>query len=491
MKNFYEVIVVGAGPVGLWLACELKIAGIDVAVIERRMVRSTQSRALTIHGRSLEVFQLRGIADRFLCRGTPIPSGHYAALDTRLDFSSFGSRFPYTLFIPQVVTEALLEERALELSVTILRGITVTGIRDNGSQVIVSTDDSAFSCSYVVGADGARSIVRQQAVITYDGVAASNSLMLADVILGSPPAKSAISVTNQYGSVMIAPLGDGHHHRIVLVDPQRVHIPKTEPVTLKEITEGTARVVGENYHPRDPIWLSRFSDETRLAETYRQGRILLAGDAAHIHAPMGGQGMNVGLQDAMNLGWKLAAVVKGDAPDALLDSYNTERRPVGQALYTNTLAQAGLVTRFDPATLALRETLNDLLKIPAVNRRLAGELSGFDATIGHEAKAVSDSEGWQTGRRATDITLINNENQSISLYSLLEDGHWLHLSLCSGASVPGPQWLQKSRIRFLAAVPSDLTVLQGVRALLVRPDGYIAAIDREQERSGNIDLPRQ
>uniref|UniRef100_UPI0031016F64 FAD-dependent oxidoreductase n=1 Tax=Neorhizobium sp. EC2-8 TaxID=3129230 RepID=UPI0031016F64 len=479
MKMNYDVVVVGAGPVGLWLACELKLAGVNVAVLERRTERTAQSRALTIHGRSLEVFALRGLAERFLSAGKPIPTGHYAVLDTRLDFSPFNTRFPYTLFIPQAVTEERLEERALELGVVIVRGVAATGILDDGKRVHISTDGGEFSGSYVVGADGARSIVREQAGISYEGAQARNSLMLADVVLAVPPAKPVVSVTNEHGSVMIAPLGDGKHHRIVLVDPQRTHVPRTEPVTLEEVARPTARIIGEDYQPRDPIWLSRFADETRLAGTYRNGRVLLAGDAAHIHAPMGGQGMNVGLQDALNLGWKLAAVVKGEAPDTLLDTYDEERRPIGQILYTNTLAQVGLVTRFDPATLALRETLNELLKIPAVNHRLAGELSGFDVAYGAGSKATVAAGQLTEGVRVPDIELVSQDGGSISLYSLLVEGRWLHISFKPGASVSGPDWLRSSLVKSLAAAPSGHPALRGVRALLVRPDGYVAAIDQE------------
>lgn len=479
MKMNYDVVVVGAGPVGLWLACELKLADVDVAVLDRRTERIAQSRALTIHGRSLEIFALRGLADRFLGTGKPIPTGHYAALDTRLDFSPFDTRFPYTLFLPQAVTEERLEERATELGVTMVRGVAATGIRDDGNRVQISTHGGEYFASYVVGADGARSIVREHAGISYEGAEARNSLMLADVVLAAPPAKPVVSVTNEHGSVMIAPLGDGKHHRIVLVDPQRTHVPRTEPVTLEEVAGPTARIVGEDYQPRDPIWLSRFADETRLAATYRKGRILLAGDAAHIHAPMGGQGMNVGLQDALNLGWKLAAVVQGQAPDKLLDTYDEERRPIGQILYTNTLSQVGLVTRFDPATLALRETLNELLKIPTVNNRLAGELSGFDVAYGDDARAAGAAGRLADGVRVPDIELVGKDGVSMSLYSLLVEGRWLHLSFEPGASVSGPEWLRSGCFQSLETAPSDHAALRGVRALLVRPDGYVAAIDQE------------
>ncbi|MFI0842622.1 FAD-dependent monooxygenase [Mesorhizobium sp. IMUNJ 23232] len=478
MKKTYEVIVAGAGPSGLWLACELRLAGVDVAVIERRAERSRQSRALTMHGRSLEIFALRGLADRFLATGKPIPTGHYAALDTRLDFSPFETSFPYTLFIPQAATEERLETRAAELGVDILRGTAVTGIEDCGDHVLVSTDGGACSALYVVGADGARSLVREQTGIAFEGVAARNTMMLADVVLGVPPARPVVSVTDENGSVMIAPLGDGVHHRIVLVDPERMHVPRSEPVTLEEVATAAERILGIDCQPGDPIWLSRFTDETRLASAYRKGRVMLVGDAAHIHAPMGGQGMNVGIQDAMNLGWKLAAVVRGRAPEILLDSYEAERRPVGQTLYANTLAQAGLVTRFDPATLALRATLNDLLAIPAANRRLAGELSGFDLAYGAWMATTRASGHLAAGGRVPDVSLTTTGERERNLYRLLEAGDWLHLAFDAGAEAPSPAWLDANAVRSVSATPKDDGIFAGVRAALVRPDGYAAAVAR-------------
>ncbi|MEQ1952299.1 FAD-dependent monooxygenase [Mesorhizobium yinganensis] len=479
MKKTYEVIVAGAGPAGLWLACELRLAGVDVAVMERRTERSAQSRALTVHGRSLEIFALRGLADRFVAAGKPIPTGHYAVLDTRLDFSPFETSFPYTLFIPQAATEERLEMRAAELGVDILRGTAVAGVEDLGDHVRVSAGGETFTSLYVVGADGARSLVREQAAIAFDGFAARNTMMLADVVLGMPPARPVVSVTDENGSVMLAPLGDGIHHRIVLVDPRRMHVPRSEPVTLEEVADAAQRILGLDCQPRDPIWLSRFTDETRLASAYRKGRVMLVGDAAHIHAPMGGQGMNVGIQDAMNLGWKLAAVVRGSAPETLLDSYEEERRPVGQTLYANTLAQAGLVTRFDPATLALRATLNDLLAIPAANRRMAGELSGFDLAYGPEAAAVRTDGRLAAGARVPDTVLAIHGKEEKNLYGLLEAGNWLHLAFDAGAEAPPPAWLDANAVRFVSAAPKHDGIFAGVRAALVRPDGYAAAVVRQ------------
>ena len=480
MTNHFECIVVGGGPVGTWIACELKRAGIHVAVLERRSTPTRQSRALTIHGRSLELFALRGIADRLLAVGKPIPTGHYAILDTRLDFSPFETRFPYTLFVPQALTEAELGKHAQELGVDIRRGIEVKSIYDLGDRVHLNTGDGEYSADYVVGADGARSIVRDQAGIGFEGFAERNTLILADVVLGVPPAEPIISLVNEAGAVMIAPLGDGKHHRIVLVDPHQASVSKSELVSLESVSQSVQRILGRDFELRDPIWTSRFTDETRLARTYNKGRVLLAGDAAHIHAPMGGQGMNVGLQDAMNLAWKLAAVIRGEAPQSLLNTYTAERRPVGERLYSNTLAQVGLVTRFDPTVLAMRSTLNDLLEIPAVNRRFAGELSGFDVAYGPEAEKSMKAGKLDAGVRIPDIELIIGR-ASTSIHTLLKDAQWLHIAFEASAKAPRPEWLPDKSIRFEIAAPQNPGKLSELNAILVRPDGYVWSITNTME----------
>lgn len=477
MKNHFEVIVIGGGPVGLWVACELKRTGVDVVVLERRAEPTQQSRALTIHGRTLELFASRGIVDRLLSIGKPVPTGHYAVLNTRLDFSPFETRFPYTLFVPQAVTEAKLEAHARELGVDIRREVEVRVVTDLGDRVLLATTDGEYNSDYVVGADGARSVVRQQAGIPFDGFEARNTLLLADAVLGAPPSQPVVAEVNENGLVMIGPLGDGKHHRIVMVDPEQTQLPKSGPVTLEAVAEAAKRILGYDLEPRDPIWMSRFTDETRLASTYNKGRILLVGDAAHIHAPMGGQGMNVGLQDAMNLGWKLAAVVKGAAPATLLDTYTAERRPVGERLYANTLAQVGLVTRFDPETFALRSTLSTLLKIPAVNYRLAGELSGFDVAYGDEAQKALSEGKLTAGVRVPDIDLKIGK-LATSVHSLLQEGEWLHIALTEGAEAPRPKWLSEEHIRFVTAEAGDHAELSDVAAILVRPDGYASGVKR-------------
>lgn len=476
-RDDFDVTIVGGGPAGLWLACELALARIRVCVLERRIERVPQSRALTIHGRSIELFALRGIADRFLSQGKPIPTGHFGVLETRLDFSDFQSRFPFTLFLAQTVTEGVLEERALELGVAIRRGHEVQAIQALADKAIVTgaSGETSFrlSSAYLIGADGARSIVRSQAEIGFEGYAARNTMMLGDVVLGAPPEVPAIMTTNTAGSMMIVPLGDGVHHRIVLLDPTRAQAPQNEPLTLGELSNSVARIAGVDYGLRDPIWLSRFADETRLAEKYRRGRIFLVGDAAHIHAPMGGQGMNVGLQDAMNLGWKLAHVIKGTAPDSLLDTYEAERRCVGERLYFNTLAQVALITNLDHATMALRQTLNDLLKIPEANRKFADDLSGFGVSYAKPVVAVPI--GWQyiagvSGNRLIDQDL-SAPGKWTSLYDASSTGDWLLLQF--GQSTALTRDLPPELIALNLPAAPEGSQFSGIRAALVRPDGYV------------------
>ncbi|WP_062769610.1 FAD-dependent oxidoreductase [Sphingopyxis terrae] len=472
-----DVVVVGGGPVGLWTACELKLAGLDVAVLERRIARTDQSRALTIHGRTVELFAMRGIADRFLAEGKPIPTGHYAALDTRLDFSSFDTQFPFTLFLAQSRTEALIEDHARELGVEFLRGHmveSITGDAAEGYQLSARQECgvSVFGARAVVGADARHSIVRRTAGIAFEGSDATVSIMMGDVRLKGANGPPVRTVSNERGGVTIVPVGPGGVARVIVIDPRRMRIPVGEPLSLEELASSTRQVLGEDVQLSDPTWLSRFGDETRLAARYREGNLFLAGDAAHLHLPAGGQGMNVGLQDAMNLGWKLAAVLNGVAPDALLDSYQKERRPVGAQLARNTLAQGAVMTGFDLAHLALRAEMSELLELPEVNRRLAGVLSGFDLRyLGGDL--FGDALG--VGERVADRALRFADGTYTSIYRLLSRGKWLHLSCQSGMRMPLPEWLHPQAVDFVSASFAGLEVRDdSVAACLIRPDGYNA-----------------
>lgn len=477
--EMFDVAIAGAGPVGLWLACELRLAGIAVVVLERRSRRINQSRALTIHGRTLEVFALRGLAERFMARGRPLPTGHFGLLDTRLDFSGFETRFPHNLFIPQATTEILLEERALELGVVLRRGHTLTHLDHAADGVVFQGETTGGSfrvgARYGIGADGARSLVRSRAEIDFPGSPATQTFAMGDVRLDPPDGPPMLSRMNENGHVLIAPLGDGVHHRIVLLDRERRALPQTEPLTLDELAASARKILGTDCNARAPLWLTRFTDETRLATHYRKGRLFLVGDAAHIHTPAGGQGMNVGIQDAMNLGWKLAAVLKGQAPEPLLDTFERERRPIGRSLYENTLAQTALISSFDPSGLALRAQFSRYLQITELNKAVAGEMSGF--AVGYPGGLLPEGEetGSRVGQRVPDEDLILADGTKSALFGNLAQGRWLNLSLCDGRRVPLPSWLAQEAVADVTARRGNRGgELAGRAAVLVRPDGYVA-----------------
>lgn len=467
-SRIVDVVVVGGGPVGLWLAAEARRGGAEVVLLERRQEPVSQSRALTIHGRTLETFGLRGLASRFLEVGRPMQTWHFANLDARLDFSGFDSPYPFTLFIPQSRTEAILEDHAVEVGVDVRRGALVVAVDDRGDHVDLRLEDgSVISSRWAIGADGARSIVRRTGGMNFPGLPATDSIAMGDVVLDLPDGAPLGGGTNEFGGASIIPSGDGVHSRVIVLDTTRRHVPQNEPLTLRELAESLRRTTGSDFGVREASWLTRFTNETRLASSYRSGRLLLAGDAAHIHAPMGGQGLNVGVQDAMNLGWKLAMVTTGRAPEELLDTYESERRPVGEQLFANTVAQYRLVSEFDRANMHLRDVISGLLAVPEANRMMAGEVSGFSVAYPH--RLVPDVvPSARAGRRVPNLPLTDGS----SVHAALAQGQFVRMTVPGGQVLPMPDSLGRAPLTDVHAARLETGELPDTESVIIRPDGY-------------------
>jgi 2-polyprenyl-6-methoxyphenol hydroxylase-like FAD-dependent oxidoreductase len=371
-----EVIVVGAGPVGLLVAAELRLAGVDVVVLERLAEPNPHPKALGLHARTLEQLAMRGLAEPFLSGGVKVPAWHFGFLEQRLDLTRMDTPFPFMLAFPQHRTEALLAGRALELGARIVRGTAVTGLMQSGDRVRVDTDEQSWEAGWVVGADGAGSTVRKAAGIGFPGTDADTFAYLGDVHADAPPAPG-YGMQNERGALIVAHLPGGLL-RFTGFDPLRQD-PANRELTMEELGETVERISGVEFGLRDPEWLTRFGNATRVAADFRRGRVLLAGDSAHMHFPAGGVGLNLGLQDAMNLGWKLAAVVQGRAADTLLDTYSAERRPWAADVAEHTLAQTALITATNPTGQALRALLSGLVRtLPDLSLVLARRLSALD-----------------------------------------------------------------------------------------------------------------
>ncbi|MBF6271557.1 FAD-dependent monooxygenase [Nocardia farcinica] len=472
-----DVVVVGAGPTGLLLAAELALGGCRVRIVERRASAQRHSRALTLHPRSLEILEQRGIAQRFLAAGSTSSRWHYARLDTELDFAALHSRHPYTLLLAQARTEALLAERVRELGVPIERGVEFTGFAqdDRAVEVEVRSDGSreTFRCGYLVGCDGARSVVRQAAGIGFPGTEETVTGMLGDFVVAD---QTGVAAAREAG-VLVVPLS-AEVARFVIMDPQRIRVPSSEPVTEDEFRESLQRLCGTDRAIGDPRWLSRFGNATRIADHYRRGRVLLAGDAAHIHFPAAGQGLNTGLQDAMNLGWKLSAEVAGRAPVGLLDTYEAERRPVARAVATDTevqtfLAELLMMPEYQRPATALRALLDDLLGIESVNHRLAGRISGLDIRYPGD-----QGEDPLVGGRMPDIAVVDAGDPPVRISELLHEGRFV--LLCHADPRLGDELDGAIRV-FIASGYDDCDDLNGVTEILIRPDGHIAWASRQTD----------
>ncbi|MER7682505.1 FAD-dependent monooxygenase [Streptomyces sp. NPDC096934] len=479
-----HVVVVGGGPVGLWLACELRTAGVPTTVLERTAERSPHSKALGIHARTVEVLGMRGAEERFLEEGMKVPNWHFGMLAARIDLSALRTPHPYMLGLPQARTEEILEARARAMGATVLRSHTVTGLLQDDSgvslQVTGPTGSHVRRAAFVVGCDGAGSTVRKAAGIGFPGTEARVHGIVGDVHLPDLGAGERLQMINEHGALIIVPIPGGLH-RVAGVDP--LHQEPGTTLTLEGLRTWMVRAAGTDFGVTAPRWLSRFGNATRQAAAYRNGRVLLAGDAAHMHFPTGGVGLNVGLQDAMNLGWKLAAHVQARADADLLDTYHAERHPVGVALASHTLAQTALISDITPEVLALRDLLGELIRSGTeLGGTLAGLLSGLDVSYA----AAEPNSHCLTGTRV--VPTLGPAHSRCSLFDLLRDGHPLFVNF-SDEPLIGARRLADSlgfRVAPGTALDTSDPAWSDVRAAIVRPDGHVWWAG---DSAGHADLP--
>jgi len=472
----HAVVIAGGGPTGLMLAGELALAGVDVAIVERRASQDLPgSRSGGLHSRTIEVLDQRGIADRFLAEGQTVQVAAFAG--TPLDISDFPTRHPYGLGLWQNHIERILAGWVDELEVPIYREREVTGFAQDDTGVDVElSDGTSLRAVYLLACDGGRSLVRKAAGIEFPGWEPTTSALLAEVEMAEEPElgmrRNALGIHSlgkvEYeirdGEVVYT---DGGTVRVMVTEP---HVGSTSEPTLRDLSEGLIAVYGTDYGIHSPTWITRFTDMTRQAAAYRDRRVLLAGDAAHVHSPVGGQALNTGVQDAVNLGWKLAQVVHQTAPESLLDTYHAERHPVAARVLRNTMAQVALF-RQDDRIEALRDTVSELLSMDEPRRRFAAMMSGldihYDLGEGHPL----------LGRRMPDLDLVT-ANGPLQVFTLLHDARPVLLNLGDPGGLDIAPWAD--RVQLIDATYDgtwELPALGAVTApsaVLIRPDGYVA-----------------
>jgi 2-polyprenyl-6-methoxyphenol hydroxylase-like FAD-dependent oxidoreductase len=472
----HAVVIAGGGPAGMMLAAELALAGVDVAVVERRPNHVlVGSRAGGLHSRTIEVLDQRGVADRFLAEGQVAQVATFGT--TVLDMSDFPTRHPYSLGIWQNQIERIMAGWIAELPVRIYYGGEVTGFAQNDAAVDVRlSDGEPLRAQYLVGCDGGRSLIRKAAGIEFPGWDPTRSNLIAEVEMTEEPelgirrdekgihALGRLEYEIRDGEVVYM---DGGPIRVMVTEEDVG--PATEP-TLRDLGEALIAVYGTDFGIHNPTWISRFTDMTRQAAAYRSGRVLLAGDAAHVHYPVGGQGLSLGVQDAVNLGWKLAQVVKGTSPESLLDTYHDERHPVAARTLKHTMAQTALQRR-DDRTQALVDVVSELASMDEPRKRLAGIVSGLD--IHHDF-----GEGHPLlGRRMPDLDLVT-ANGPLRVFELLHGAKPALLNLGERGGFDITPWAD--RVQLIDASYKgewELPVVGAVdapTAVLVRPDGYVA-----------------
>ncbi|HEV7489293.1 MAG TPA: FAD-dependent monooxygenase [Rhodanobacteraceae bacterium] len=472
----HSVLIAGGGPTGLMLAGELALAGVDVAIVERRANQDLAgARAGGLHARTIEALDQRGIADRFLVEGQRAQVAGFASV--KFDIGDFPTRHPYGLGLWQNHIERILAGWVGEFAVPIYRGREVTGfVQDDTGVDVELADGTSFRAEYFVGCDGGRSLIRKAAGIAFSGWDPTMSNMIATVEMTEQPPlgvhRTALG-THGFGKLEY----EIRNGEVIYKDsgPIRVMVPEQhvgaagEP-TLDDLKAALIAVCGTDYGVHSPTLISRFTDVTRQAATYRNGRVLLAGDAAHVHSPVGGQGLNTGVQDAVNLGWKLAQVVKRTSPESLLDTYHAERHPVAARVLRDTMAQVAL-QRTDDRTDAVRGIMSELLAMDEPRKRFAARMSGLDIhyDLGEGHRLL--------GRRMPDLDIVTSDGP-VRVFTLLHDARPVLINFGERGGFDITPWAD--RVRLIDAEYADAWELPAIgsvaapKAVLIRPDGYVA-----------------
>lgn len=464
-----DVVIAGAGPTGLMLACELRLAGVRVTLVDGLPARTGESRAGGIHARSMEILDGRGLLDRLLPQGRLMQAGHFGGLS--LDFSDFETRQPHMLAILQSIIERELDGRAGELDTMVQWSSPVTGFRQDATGIEVEiggAEPRRIRAAYLVGCDGGRSSVRKLAGIGFSGTDATVTGMLADVELTDPPAQPFFAHRGGAGDFSAVQFQPGWYR--LVVQRHDVVLPRGAELTFDEFRAHFIELAGTDFGMHSPRWVSHYGDAARQADHYRVGRVFLAGDAAHIHYPAGGQGQNLGIQDAVNLGWKLGAVVRGEAAESLLDTYESERHPIAARVLHNTRAQTALM-RPGAHTDALRDVVSDLIDMDAVRRRLGLMITALD--IRYDTKCDHPL----AGRRIPDADLTTATGAT-RVAELQRTARPILLAL-NGTEVPDlGAWhglvdvvTAETARRWTAP---EFGEIPSPAAVLVRPDGYVA-----------------